>query len=392
MSSTHSSQSTSSSSSTPLVNSQQSSDETTLLGLTQSWQSIEQGLFNWAQGAYNGLTTLTDPIITDQINTAHTMTGAAQNMLDRYKNVFQPAENQLIGEANSYNSQARQGQEMGAAAARANMATQSAINTSLSTLDSMGVNPSSGRYAGLDLAQNLQGAAIAAGAANQARENVQSVGRGLLGEAVKVGQAYPASAANLTSVGSQASSAAGTLATNRTALGSNMLNQPGQTEASLQSSFKYAPVGQQSQSSSQSTSQGVGVSPVQVPKPLFPDDNQGSSGHGTGTNPDTATTGASGSPTSGQTGGGIGGGTGGGDYAFGGPVRLNRRGGGFVPRSASPSGGTKTDDVQANLNADEYVIPRDVTHHLGTKYFENVIKKSREARGAAQRPIGPKVM
>lgn len=73
-----------------------------------------------------------------------------------------------------------------------------------------------------------------------------------------------------------------------------------------------------------------------------------------------------------------------GSYARGGRVS---RGSGVIPttgghvsRNMSPSGGRKTDDVPARLNADEFVMPRDVVHHKGTGFFQDIIKKSRMAR------------
>jgi hypothetical protein len=65
-------------------------------------------------------------------------------------------------------------------------------------------------------------------------------------------------------------------------------------------------------------------------------------------------------------------------YAQGGEVGPTT--GGHVPRSASPSMGRQTDDIPARLNADEYVIPRDVVRHFGTKHFDSLIAKSRKAR------------
>jgi hypothetical protein len=50
-----------------------------------------------------------------------------------------------------------------------------------------------------------------------------------------------------------------------------------------------------------------------------------------------------------------------------------------VPYEVSPSHGHITDDVHANLNAGEFVIPRDVTGYMGQKFFQDVIKKARAA-------------
>ena len=63
--------------------------------------------------------------------------------------------------------------------------------------------------------------------------------------------------------------------------------------------------------------------------------------------------------------------------------------GGHVPRSASPSQGRQTDDIPARLNADEFVVPRDVTKYYGHKFFIDLIKKSRTVTGHANPPARP---
>lgn len=87
-----------------------------------------------------------------------------------------------------------------------------------------------------------------------------------------------------------------------------------------------------------------------------------------------------------------------GGFAQGGaiPDDQDDDGGGLVPQSMSPSGGQDTDDVpamipetggQARLNADEFVIPKDVVQWMGHKFFQDLIMKSRKARmGAPAHP------
>lgn len=66
------------------------------------------------------------------------------------------------------------------------------------------------------------------------------------------------------------------------------------------------------------------------------------------------------------------------DYAEGGGVDPTATTGGFVSKSMSPSGGAEIDDVDANLNADEYVIPRDVALWKGQEFFAKLIAQSRK--------------
>lgn len=61
--------------------------------------------------------------------------------------------------------------------------------------------------------------------------------------------------------------------------------------------------------------------------------------------------------------------------------------GGHVPTGASPSAGRQTDDIPARLNANEFVIPRDVAEWKGQEFFQKLIDQSRKARtGASAQP------
>ena len=63
--------------------------------------------------------------------------------------------------------------------------------------------------------------------------------------------------------------------------------------------------------------------------------------------------------------------------------------GGHVDQSMSPSGGVNVDDVPANLNAEEFVIPRDVARWKGEEFWHKEIAKSRAARAKAAATVGP---
>ena len=64
------------------------------------------------------------------------------------------------------------------------------------------------------------------------------------------------------------------------------------------------------------------------------------------------------------------------------PPRAEPTQGGFVSRELSPSGGSRTDDVNARLNAGEFVIPKDVAHWKGKEFFYKLIAQARKNRGA----------
>jgi hypothetical protein len=52
----------------------------------------------------------------------------------------------------------------------------------------------------------------------------------------------------------------------------------------------------------------------------------------------------------------------------------------FVSPSLSPSGGQQVDDVPAQLNAGEFVLPDDVVKWKGEEFFQKLISTSRQAR------------
>lgn len=68
-------------------------------------------------------------------------------------------------------------------------------------------------------------------------------------------------------------------------------------------------------------------------------------------------------------------------FAQGGGIDIQN--GGQVPQDASPSQGQQTDDIQANVNANEFVIPKDVALWKGQEFFQKLISSARKARLSA---------
>lgn len=75
------------------------------------------------------------------------------------------------------------------------------------------------------------------------------------------------------------------------------------------------------------------------------------------------------------------------------PFRVNAADGGQISPQMSPSGGQQTDDVPANLNTDEFVVPKDVAKWKGEEFFHKMIADSRNKRHqmAAALGVGPTV-
>jgi hypothetical protein len=105
----------------------------------------------------------------------------------RFKRTFQPLQDRFIKEAAAYDSPGRQA--AAAAQARADVgatikAQQDAQNREAAA---MGVNPASGRWAGMRRAMGMDAALASYGAANVARRETRDVGRALRADAVNMG-------------------------------------------------------------------------------------------------------------------------------------------------------------------------------------------------------------
>ena len=217
--------------------------------------------------------------------------------------------------------QAEAGVQQGAEAGR-----QSAIQD----LQSYGIDPSAGRYAGLDTANRVMAGAAAAGAGNQQRmadiatgnamqnqaisSSLQNVGQGIAGDQCRQRLRQDRNVAAIL--------AAGHCLIRRLAI-DRAIGQRGTQYRRWR--FRYI----------------VDSAPAVILGKLF------------------AT----------------------GPMAAGGPVGYQP--GGNVSYADSPSRGAQTDDVQANLNAGEFVIPKDVAAWLGQEHFYKLMAKSRKDRAMA---------
>ena len=109
----------------------------------------------------------------------------------RYEEFYQPLENDLVDDANSYATDERKslerGRNMGVVAQQFDTAGEAAKRQ----LESFGIDPSATRYAALDLGVKTQKAAAMAASANQSDVMVDDRARALRSEAINVGKGYP---------------------------------------------------------------------------------------------------------------------------------------------------------------------------------------------------------
>ena len=134
---------------------------------------------------------------------------------NRYEETFKPLQDQFIEDAKNWDSEGRQTER--AAEAKADVMNNAALARQASerNMASMGVDPTSGRYAGVARSGEMATGLAAAGAQNTSRNAVRKEGVAMRGEAINLGSGLgvnPATSLGLSA--STGSAAYGTTAGN----------------------------------------------------------------------------------------------------------------------------------------------------------------------------------
>lgn len=300
---------------------------------------------DWAKGVYSEFKPYmiegTEQSLADQKRAS----AFAKQQEDFYTNTYQPLEADYVERVQNWDTPERREQMAGQAQSMVASQYEQARTAAQQQLESYGVDPSSTRYAALDLGARTAQAANAAGAGTKAIQDVENIGMALRGQAINTGRGY-------------AQSAAGTQNASTSAGGTGMggLNSFfGTSSQAMTAPVAWYNAGNQSMGNAISAWNNY-YDNTNPPK------QGGSSGIGSAL---------------GMVGGIV--------SQFledGGAV-----GGNYVPPEASPSQGGAVDDVPARLTAGEFVIPEDVTSWKGEEFFQKLIDQSRKAKdGASAKP------
>lgn len=128
---------------------------------------------------------------------------------DRYRQqeVFVPLENDFIVEAYSYDTPERKAQAAAEATADVRQQSQLAREAERRQMTRMGVDPRSGRYAAVNRGATMREGLASAGAANNARRQVDATGRQLRGAAIDMGKGLAVNPATSMGMSNSATSA-----------------------------------------------------------------------------------------------------------------------------------------------------------------------------------------
>lgn len=328
----------------------------------------------WAKTQYGMDREILDRVVNSAMERLEVNDADAAKDRERYEQVFQPLEDRMAQEAVDFASPERQQMEMERAQSTVAQNFEAQRRASIQNLESFGVDPSATRYAALDAGSRVAQAAAQAGAGNQARAQTEAIGRALQSEAVNVGRGYPGQVAGTYATALQSGNQAANTQLGGTASGASTMG----------TGTQWFGGGNQALNTWGNTL-NMGYNNALAAADF---NSRQSSGIG------------------GLLGAGLGAiGNAGGMAAFfneGGAVPDGMPGntpvtpGGKVPAAASPSRGAAIDDVDAKLQAGEFVVPDDVVSWKGEEFFQRLIESSRKARPQApaqpeyaMAPMGP---
>jgi hypothetical protein len=327
----------------------------------------------WAEKTYADNKEISDVVIQKAMGALDKQTADADRARQRYQTIFEPLEEQLAYDAETYASPARQEYEAGKAEADVAAQFEQARTTAAQRLEGFGVDPSQTRQGALDLGTRIAEAAAQASAGNQARTQTENIGRALRSEAINVGRGYPGQI-------------------NASQQGANAAGQQGVNTglATTASGAQTMGTGQGWQGTG---NQGLATwgnilnQGYQNQMAQFEADQNASSGWG-----NVLGTGLGFAASFLEEGGVI---------PEPGSVQRFADGGQPIPEEMSPSGGAIPDDIPAEidgqaparLNAGEFVVPQDVVKWVGEKGMQQFILKARKELegGNGERPAQPEI-
>lgn len=132
---------------------------------------------------------------------AQEQAGYAREDRERYNEVFKPVEDEFIEQATNYDTPERRAAEAAEAKADVQSAAAQQREASQREAASMGVNPNSGRFQGINRASDLGTSLASAGAQNTARKQVEATGLALKADVANMGRGLPAQASAAAGLG-----------------------------------------------------------------------------------------------------------------------------------------------------------------------------------------------
>lgn len=167
----------------------------------QQWLDFARQQFEVGNERQDEIDKLTSEVTGAQLESMRDSNARADEMWDRYQKVFRPEQDRYIAEARDWDSAERQAEVAAEAKATVMGNAAAAQQQSQRQMASMGVSPTSGRFAGVERATATGTALAAAGAQNQARNQVRTQGLALQEGLANMGQGATSTSAQQVGLG-----------------------------------------------------------------------------------------------------------------------------------------------------------------------------------------------
>lgn len=333
----------------------------------QLMYNLGEQQLQWSESEFNQEQPLVNQAEQTQIQLGQQDLQFAGEEENNYNQIYAPLESSFVNQAENWASPANTALVQGQAEDAVAESSNAALNTSQEQLRAYGINPSSPKYAGLTIGANAMAGAGEAAAGTTAAQNLKLQQLGLESQAINTGRGLVNSTSQLGSTGASAASGAASTAQQNLSTGSNANTNSTQfvnAGTNAMNSYVNAVNGyNQAQLGYSQLNANTGMSEL--------------SGLGSAAGGILGMLAKGGSVSRFADGGPTGDPNGQGAQPTAIPVPHGATPGGGVPTSASPSGGSAVDDVDAKLTAHEFVIPKDVAIWKGHEHFVKAIDSAR---------------
>lgn len=176
--------------------------------LGREWLDFARDQFDIGNERQIATDELNRSVIEQQLQTQNEANTWAREDRTRTKQTFQPVEDAFIKTAQEYDSPEKQAAAAATARADVVAASEAQRGMNMRRMASMGINPESGRFAGVERTADMNTALAAAGAQNNARQVVRDKGLALKADAINMGKGLASSTAAAYGIGTNSGNSA----------------------------------------------------------------------------------------------------------------------------------------------------------------------------------------
>ncbi|MNL04950.1 hypothetical protein D3C87_1255290 [compost metagenome] len=174
----------------------------------EDWLTFSREQFDVGNKRQEKIDALTNEVTGQQLSDMRKASDRSDDQWERYNTLFKPIEDRMVSDAANYDTP--EAQAKAAAEAKADVMSSAAESQGQNQrqMASMGIDPRSGRFAGVDRGTDLSVALASAGAQNGAREQVKATGMALREGVANFGRGNTATAAQQVGLGLNAGNSA----------------------------------------------------------------------------------------------------------------------------------------------------------------------------------------